>query len=104
MEAGMTSSFRRSLITLCLIGAVVGGVSTSTPEALQAQASANSGVQNRTAKEHHLVLQNSIQQNEGVKDRLRKAPSDFGGHKETAIDAIDHALTELQQAVQYDQK
>ena len=54
--------------------------------------------------ENHPVLQNSMRQIEAIKDRLQRAPKDFGGHKEAAIDALNHALNELQQAVQYDKK
>jgi hypothetical protein len=54
--------------------------------------------------EKHPVLQNSMRQLEGIKDRLQKAPTDFGGHREKAVDAISHAISELQQAIQFDNK
>jgi hypothetical protein len=55
-------------------------------------------------QEKHPVLRNSIRQLEGVRDRLQKAPTDFGGHKEAAIDAIGHAIHELEQAIQFDRR
>ncbi len=55
-------------------------------------------------KEKHPVLQQSIHQLEAIKDRLQKAPTDFGGHREKAVDAIGHAIEELNQAVAFDKK
>jgi hypothetical protein len=45
-----------------------------------------------------------MRQLEAVKDRLQKAPTDFGGHREKAVDAIGHAISELQQAIEFDKK
>ena len=56
------------------------------------------------AQEKHPVLRNSIQQLEGIKDRLQKAPTDFGGHKAAAIESINHAMRELDQAIAFDKK
>ena len=55
-------------------------------------------------REGHPVLQNSIHQIEAIKDRLQKAPSDFGGHTVAAIEALNHAVSELHQAIQFDKK
>ena len=55
-------------------------------------------------REAHPVLQRAIRQLEGVKDELQKAPDDFHGHKEAAIDAVTHAVSELHQAEQADRK
>jgi hypothetical protein len=55
-------------------------------------------------REAHPVLQRAIRQLEGVKDELQKAPDDFHGRKEAAIDAVTHALSELRQAEQADRK
>ncbi len=55
-------------------------------------------------KENHPVLQQSIHQLEGIKDRLQKAPADFGGHRERTVDAIGHAIEELNQAIAFDKK
>ncbi len=54
--------------------------------------------------ERHPVLRASIRQLEGIKDRLEKAPSDFGGHKAAAIESINHAMTDLRQAIEFDRK
>ena len=87
----MSQSFRTSLVALGLAAALAGGTWT-----LQAQG--NKGA------EKHPVLQNSKRQLEAIKDRLQKAPTDFGGHREKAVDAISHAIGELQQAIEFDQK
>jgi hypothetical protein len=51
-----------------------------------------------------LFFRASVRQIEAIKDRLQRAPADFGGHKEAAIDALNHALNELNQAIQFDKK
>jgi hypothetical protein len=95
----MKHLIRTSFVTLALL-AVVGAWSShltlaqTAPKAPAAQAK----------REGHPVLQNSIRQLEGVKDRLQKAPTDFSGHREAAVDAITHAIGELQQAIQADKK
>jgi hypothetical protein len=61
-------------------------------------------MQNKNGKEAHPVLRQSIHQIEGIKDRLQKAPTDFGGHRERAVDALNHALGELRDALQADKK
>ena len=55
-------------------------------------------------RERHPVLQNSIRQIEVIKDHLQKAPSDFGGHRVAAIEALNRAMSELQQAIQFDKR
>ena len=89
----MKPSIRAAAVTLGLIGIYAGGAYTS-----------NAFAQGGRGKESHPVIQNSIRQIEGVKDRLQKAPWDFGGHKVAAIEALDRALGELHQAEQFDRK
>ena len=55
-------------------------------------------------REGHPVLQNSIHQIETIRDHLQKAPSDFGGHRVAAIEALNRAISELQLAIQADKK
>jgi hypothetical protein len=87
----MTPSIRTAIVAIGLVAAVTGG--TWGRPAVLAQ-----------GKERHPVLQASMRQLEGIKDRLQKAPTDFGGHREAAVDAITHAINELQQAIQFDRK
>jgi hypothetical protein len=88
----MSQSICTSLVALGLAATLTGGAWT-----VQAQGGKGGG-------ERHPVLQNSVHQLEGIKDRLQKAPTDFGGHREKAVDAISHAINELQQAIEFDKK
>jgi len=73
----------------------------STPVAFAQSAPAR---QAQAGRETHPVLQRAIRQLEGVKDELQKAPDDFHGHKAAAIDAINHAMTELRAGIASDKK
>jgi hypothetical protein len=96
----MVPSIRTSLIVFCLALSLAGGAwTTQTVIAQTAQKPAKGA-----KREGHPVLQNSVRQIEAIKDRLQNAPTDFGGHKEAAIDALNHALNELNQAIQFDKK
>ena len=98
----MTLFLRRRIGMLSLI-VVMAAASAWTTTTLIAQAPPASHPD--TGKgENHPVLQNSMRQIEAIKDRLQRAPKDFGGHKAAAIDALNHALNELEQAVQFDKK
>ncbi len=91
----MTQRVRLTIVSLASAVLLAGGGWTLHAEALQNA---------KKAAEPHPVLQNSLRQVEAVKDRLQKAPSDFGGHKEAAIDALNRAASELQQAIAFDHK
>lgn len=86
----MSRTIRMTLAVATLLVAFAGGAAT-----------AQGG---QTKREAHPVLQNSIRQIEAIKDRLQNAPSDFGGHRVAAIEALNHAISELQQAIQFDKK
>jgi hypothetical protein len=88
---------RTGVLALGLTAALAGGALT-----VQAQGGPNKNA--GANHEKHPVLANSMRQLEAVRDRLQKAPTDFGGHREKAVDAISHAINELQQAIQYDNR
>jgi hypothetical protein len=88
----MRQSLRTGVLAIGLAAALAAG------SAWGAQAQGNKG------DEKHPVLANSMKQLEAIKDRLQKAPTDFGGHREKAVDAIGHAISELQQAIEFDKK
>jgi hypothetical protein len=94
----MKSWIRNTMVALALVGLVGGG---SASRIAFAQAAPAKGAARREA---HPVLQRSIRQLEMVKDELTKAPDDFHGHKEAAIDAVTHAMTELRAAIAADKK
>jgi hypothetical protein len=93
----MTASARRSLMAVGLAAVLAGG-------AYQVVAGSPLQRGEREGQEKHPVLRQSMHQLEGVRDRLQHAPTDFGGHREAAVDAISHAINELQQAIQYDKR
>jgi len=86
----MSRTIRTTLAAAALTVALAGG-------AVLAQSG-------QAPREPHPVLRNSIRQIETVKDRLQQAPSDFGGHRVAAIEALNHAISELQLAIQADKK
>ena len=99
----MKSWIRNTMVALALVGLVGGGSAGRTAFAQTAPAKPASG-KAAERREGHPVLQRSIRQLEMVKDELQKANDDFHGHKEAAIDAVTHAITELRAAVASDKK
>ena len=109
----MTQSIRTAIVAIGLVAAVTGGAwgrqavlaqGGTGAGAVQGAAQGAGQKQNKNGNERHPVLKNSMRQLENIKDRLQKAPTDFGGHREKAVDAITHAISELQQAIQFDSK
>ena len=52
--------------------------------------------------ENHPAIHHAIEALEAAKNDLRGARHDFGGHRDKAIEAIDHALEQLREAERYD--
>jgi hypothetical protein len=96
MEGSMKSWIRTTTLALAVV-ALGGGTANHGVLAQAAPAKAQ-------RREAHPVLQRAMRQLEAVKDELQKAPDDFHGHKEAAIDAVTHAINELQQGVAADKK
>ena len=96
----MTPSIRTSLTVVCLTVSLAGSAWTTKTVLAQTGQKPAAGAR----REGHPVLQSSVRQIEAIKDRLQRAPADFGGHKEAAIDALNHALNELNQAIQFDKR
>ncbi len=94
----MKSWIRNGLMASAVV-TLIGG---SAPQVVVAQAAPARAAQR--GREAHPVLQRAIRQLENVKDELQKAPDDFHGHKEAAIDAVTHAINELRQAIASDRK
>ena len=53
-------------------------------------------------KEKHPEIRMALKRLEGAKDAMQKAASDFGGHKSKAIDATNIAISELREALKFD--
>jgi hypothetical protein len=103
MEGPMKSWIRNTLVALALVG-LVGGGSASRIALAQTSPAKPASAKAAERRERHPVLQRSIRQLEMVKDELQKAPDDFHGHKEAAIDAVTHAITDLRAALAADKK
>lgn len=54
--------------------------------------------------EPHPEINAAIRALERAKNHLQKAAHDFGGHRVEAIQAIDAALNQLRQALQFDKE
>ena len=54
--------------------------------------------------ERHPHIRAAIHELEEAKKELQTAAHDFGGHRVEAIEAIDNAIKQLRQALQYDKK
>jgi hypothetical protein len=51
--------------------------------------------------DHYPEIHKAIRKLRGAKADLEKAAHDYGGHKVKAIEAIDHAIAELNQALDF---
>jgi hypothetical protein len=51
--------------------------------------------------ERYPRIRSAIAELEEARKELRAAPHNFGGHKETAIRAIEEAIRELREALRY---
>jgi hypothetical protein len=54
--------------------------------------------------ERHPHIRAAIRELREARRELETADHDFGGHKKEAIEAVDNAIKQLQQALQYDKK
>ena len=61
-------------------------------------------VRHEHRSEKHPELHKAIHKLKEAKQDLEKAAHDYGGHKAKAIEAIDHAIEELNAALEYDRK
>ena len=55
-------------------------------------------------KERHPMIRRAIVALHGAKNELEHADTDFGGHRADALQAVNNALDQLQQALKYDKK
>jgi hypothetical protein len=97
----MTHLIRKELVAFGFAALLAAGAGVWQGSA---QAATLAEVQAKARAERHPVIQQSIRQLEGVKDRLQKAPTDFGGHRAAAVEAITRAIGELHQAEAFDKK
>ena len=55
-------------------------------------------------KEKHPAIRNAIHALEKAKVDLEHAAHDFGGHRAEALKAVDYAIKQLHEALEYDKK
>ena len=58
----------------------------------------------REGNERHPHIRAAIRELEQSKHELQTAAHDFGGHRKEAIEAIDQAIRQLEEALKYDKK
>jgi hypothetical protein len=54
--------------------------------------------------EPHPHIRGALRELREARRELETASHDFGGHRKEAIEAVDNAIRQLQQALQYDKK
>jgi len=54
--------------------------------------------------EQHPHIRAAISELREARRELETAAHDFGGHRKEALEAVDNAIKQLQQALQYDKK
>jgi hypothetical protein len=58
----------------------------------------------RPPEERHPRIRAAIRELREAKRELEKADHDFGGHRKDAIKAVDHAIEQLERALQFDRR
>lgn len=90
-----------SIVTLLLSFAAI------TPGAISAATPANAPtpqVLKGSKGEQHPHIRAAIRELREARRELETAAHDFGGHRKEAIEAVDNAIRQLQQALEYDKK
>jgi hypothetical protein len=93
------------LAALVLILAITLPVMTSAapaPPNSKATVATNQG--GKKGAEHHPHIRAAIHELREAKHELETAAHDFGGHRKEAIEAVDNAIKQLQEALEYDKK
>jgi hypothetical protein len=81
------------------------GLVTFTPVISTAAPTPNPAVDKDDKKgEKHPHIRAAIRELKEARHELETAAHDFGGHRKEAIEAVDNALKQLQQALEYDKK
>jgi len=91
------------LKTLCLAGVVL-GLMAPVMNAAQPPAKPAPAYAPVPAPEQHPHIRAAIHELREAKHELETAAHDFGGHRAEAVEAVDNAIKQLEQALQYDKK
>jgi hypothetical protein len=91
----LTLTTRRTILA-CARGLLAGGLALPLVVDRPAQA--------QQKKEHHPHIRRAIEELREVKKELKEAAHDFGGHRAEAINAVDHAAEQMENALKLDKK
>ena len=73
------------------------------PKAAAASAPASQKA-SKNSEEQHPHIRASVRELREARRELETAAHDFGGHRKEAIEAVDNAIRQLEQALQFDKK
>lgn len=88
------------------VGALLFGLLVMTPGVMNAGTPAKGPAPQvlKGANEQHPHIRAAIRELREARKELETAAHDFGGHRKEAIEAVDNAIKQLQEALQYDKK
>ena len=90
---------RFSALSLCLILLAITPAVIAAPPAAPKPAPAAA-----PPAEQHPHIRTAIRELREARRELETAAHDFGGHRKEAMEAVDNAIKQLQEALQYDKK
>src|SRR5579872_4440030 len=88
-----------AMASACALVAGIGTIATQGP--IHAQ-TPNPGGINRPHREPHPELRKALRQLQNVKATLQSGARDFSGHREQAVDLVNQAISQVQQAIASD--
>jgi hypothetical protein len=77
---------------------------TFTPVISTAAPTPNPAVDKDDKKEAHPHIRAALRELREARKELETAAHDFGGHRKEAIEAVDAAIKQLEEALKYDKK
>lgn len=83
------------VLTMLAVAPVV-KINAGTPQQLQEKKGGQ--------QEPHPHIRGALRELREAKRELETAAHDFGGHRKEAVEAVDTAIRQLQEALQYDKK
>ena len=83
--------------------ATLAGAGTLALASLGVVAVGSAGAQEKK-EERHPHIRAAIRELREAKRDLKEADHDFGGHRKDAIKAVDHAIEQLERALQFDRR
>jgi len=81
------------------------GLMTMTPAISMAQENQKKeAAEHKEGKERHPKIRQAIRALQAAKEDLEDASHDYGGHRVEALEAVNNALKQLQEALEADKK